>query len=405
MGKRRILFVDDEKNILHGLQRMLHAMRRKWEMAFVASGQDALDTMSKEPFDVIVADMTMPGMDGIALLREVMKRYPHVVRFVLSGETDQEEIFRSIGPTHQFLAKPCDSDELKSTVDRAFALRELLTNQGFAEFVSKMNQLPCVPELYREVMEELQSPNPSVKKVSQIIESDVGMSAKILQLVNSAFFGIRLKVHSPSHAVILLGLETVRGLVLMACVFSESGSPRFPGLFLADALAKHSIMVGSYAREIAKKESASEKEADEAFTAGLLHDVGKLVLARNFPEQYRETLALAQGKCISTRKAEKDSYGFTHAQVGAYLLGLWGLPDLIVEAVAFHHNPIQCLGRTFAPLTAVHVANALEREKSISVEENPVSRIDLYYLKTLGLKEKLSKWRDLCNDIDQQIND
>ncbi|MFQ5753214.1 MAG: response regulator, partial [bacterium] len=218
--KKRILFVDDEVNVLQGLQRMLRSMRNEWQMEFALCGQKALEIMSQTPFDMIVSDMRMPGMDGAELLNEVMQRYPDIVRIILSGQASKEEIIKSIGPTHQYLPKPCDAEKLKATIARAFAQHDLLKDRKLKELVSRMKSLPSLPSLYLELQKELQSLEVTMAKVGEIISKDVGMTAKILQLINSAYFGLPVHVSSAVHAAKLLGPEIIKSLVLSVQIFS-----------------------------------------------------------------------------------------------------------------------------------------------------------------------------------------
>jgi HD-like signal output (HDOD) protein len=393
--KRKILFVDDEPNVLGGLQRMLRSMRHEWEMSFVGGGREALEVLAREPFDVVVTDMRMPGMDGANLLAEVMSRYPKTVRIILSGHSDREVIMKSIGPAHQYLSKPCDADIVKATVVRACALRDLLANETLKRLASQMQSLPSLPSLYLELMTELQSPDSSITRVGEIISQDVGMTAKILQLVNPSFFGVRDHISSPAEAARLLGLDTIRALVLSVHVFSELDQIRVPG-FSPDALWSHSFGVGNVSQRISRTENQEHRVADESLMAGLLHDSGKLVLASNVPDQYAQALTLGRRKNVSELEAEQEIFGTTHAEVGGYLLGLWGLPDSIVGAVAFHHCPSKWLGQVFSPLTAVHVANVLEREHSDRGTGTELPPIDYNYLSKLGLAGRLPAWRDLC---------
>jgi len=393
--KLRILFVDDEPKVLQGLQRMLRPMQHEWEMAFSESGKEALEILEKEPFDVVVSDMRMPGMDGAQLLNEVKKRYPQTMRLVLSGHSDREMILKSVGATHQYLIKPSDPESLKAVLKRAFALRELLNDEVLKRLISRLKSLPSIPSLYMEVMQELQSPDSSMQKVGKIISQDMGMAAKILQLVNSAFFGLPRQISSPEQAVGLLGLDTIRALVLSIHVFSQFDEAKLPGFHLT-ALWDHCVAVGSCANRIAKSEKTEKKSIDDALTAGLLHDCGKLVLATNLPDLYQEVLYMVDKQETNLLEAEKETFGTTHAEVGAYLLGLWGLPDPIVEAVAFHHHPTMCIGQTFSSLTAVHLANALDHELRSTAEPATRSQIDLDYLNSLGVVDRLPAWRKAC---------
>jgi HD-like signal output (HDOD) protein len=376
-------------------------LRNEWETAYAGNGQEALDLLAQSPFDVIVSDMRMPGMDGAQLLNEVKQRYPHVVRIILSGHSDQQSLLRSVGVAHQYLSKPCDADTLKNTVARACGLRELLADKTLIELVAQMNSLPSLPSLYAEVMQELQSPDGSLQKVGQIISKDVGMSAKILQLVNSAFFGLRRHVSSPSEAAVFLGVDTVRALVLSVNIFSQFDRTKLKN-FSIDRLWTHSNVTGVLAKHIAKAEGAEPKTVDHAFTAGLLHDVGKLVLAANLPDQYSQTLALARAQKMPLSEVERETLGATHAEVGAYLLGLWGLPDPIVEAVAYHAHPRRCPDHKFSPLTAVHVANALEHEARVINADEVAPAWEREYLSELGLTHRLDAWRDIGRAVLQE---
>ncbi|HZT42825.1 MAG TPA: response regulator [Chthonomonadaceae bacterium] len=395
MSKKRILFVDDEVNVLQGLQRMLHVLRHEWEMQFVNGGHAALDLLRREYFHVIVTDMRMPGMNGVELLTEVMKRHPHMVRIMLSGHAAQEDLLRSVGPTHQFLSKPCDADTLKSTIARACALRDLMANPPLQKLVTRMDTLPILPSLYTEMLQTIQLPDASIRAVGDIIGKDVAMTAKILQLVNSAFFGLPRRVSNPAQAVILLGLDTIRALVLSFHVFSQwdqkaQTDPRF-----LESLWRHSLAVGRLAKKISIAQTKDRHQIDDAFTAGLLHDVGQLVLAANLGPAYRKVQAEAGQERITLAAAERSLLGVTHAEVGAYLMGLWGLPDSIIEALAFHHRPADSGRQEFGPLTAVHVANCLEMAAAPESLIGVAPPIDHAYLESLGLIAFLPEWEDL----------
>ncbi|MBW1731727.1 MAG: HDOD domain-containing protein [Deltaproteobacteria bacterium] len=398
--KKKILFVDDEPSVLSGLKRMLRGMRAEWDMSFVESGEKALELLGKDRFDVIVSDMRMPGMDGAELLTLVMKQYPEVVRIVLSGHSDREMILRSVRPAQQYLSKPCDAETLKSTVTRACALRDLLVEDSLKRVVSQMDSLPSLPKLYQEIMAEIQSEDPSIQKVGEIIAKDVGMTAKILQLVNSAFFGMPRHIKSPQQAVTLLGLETVKALVLSVQIFSQFDGTKIPKKFL-EGLWHHSMATGSYVRQIIKTEEVEKTLADDTYMAAVLHDVGKLILAASFPDRYRELIKKSRENRLPIRHFELEDFGTTHAEVGAYLMGLWGLPDAIVEALAFHHRLAQCPVQRFAPLIAVHVASALEHQANNEEQIDYSEELDTEHLNRLELADRLDPWKEACNEIFQ----
>ncbi|KMP10939.1 hypothetical protein UR09_04785 [Candidatus Nitromaritima sp. SCGC AAA799-A02] len=398
--KIRILFVDDEPVILDSLKRMLRSMSQEWEVGFANSGQEALKTMEKESYDVVVTDMRMPGMDGAQLLEEIKKRFPETARIILSGQTGQKAFIRAAKSAHQFLTKPCDTETLKENVERIFSLRKILADQELMNLVAQIESLPSPPELYHLLREELESANFTLERVGEIISKDASMTAKILQLANSAFFGFSEKISTPSHAVQVLGLDIVKALILALGIFSEF-EKRVMESFSIDRLWKHNLLVGEFARKIVQAENEEQKMENQAAIAGLLHDIGKLVIAANLPDQFRKILLLASDRKIPYWEAEREVLKATHAELGGYLLGLWGLLDPIVEAVVYHQFPSQCKKSGFSPLTAVHVANILEH-RAESDQHQSNAQIDEKHLKELGLLDRLSEWEKRCGEKSDQ---
>lgn len=388
---KRILFVDDEPMVLTGLKRSLRPMRSEWEMVFAAGGEEALIAISQQTFDIVVTDMRMPGMDGAQLLEEVQKRSPKTLRMVLSGQSDRETILRSVNPAHQFISKPCEGEELKSRLIRAFALKDLLQNPDLRELVSKLDHLPSLPHVYLQLNEELRRPEPSMQRIDELIGADMAMTAKVLKLVNSAFFCLPCEISRASHAVKLLGLDTLRTLVLTAHVFSQFQSPL---LTVEDVqqISDHALAVSNSARKIALLENADQGMQDESFTAGLLHDAGKLILASTLGERYGKVLEHSQTADMGLYAAERELLGCSHAQVAAYLFGLWGLPGAIIEAVAWHHEPSGSLSAKFSPLAAVHVASTYHDEKN-SPRLRDRTLIDSAFLAGIGCAEREKAWR------------
>ena len=387
---KKILFVDDETRILDGLQRMLRGMRNEWQMVFASSGLEALQILESDSFDVIVTDMRMPGMDGCQLLNEVKRTYPRVVRIILSGHSDKEKVLNSIGPVHQYLSKPCDAEVLKSTVARASAMRHLLENESLITLISTIESLPSLPSLYTEIIEEVNLPDSSIARVGEIISKDVGMSAKILQLVNSSFFGLPTHVSNPARAVALIGLETVKALVLTVKIFSQFSRSDLPGYSTIANLWDHSVATGFLAKDIATSLNLGQTEIDDSFLAGLVHDLGKLILLDKLPTACDEVAKLASSTGCLPVEAEQRVVGTTHAQIGAYLLGIWGFSDSIVDGVAFHHCPGECPNNGLSSLTAVHLANGLEhRNNHVNIDE--AASFDLEYLSRPEIRDRIGE--------------
>ena len=391
---KRILFVDDEPLILEALQRSLYPMHREWEMRFASSGAEALRVLAEWPADVVVSDMRMPQMNGAQLLNEVKQRHPRTARLILSGFSDLEMIMQCISGTHQFLSKPCTSEFLRNVVGRALEIEGWVNNDQVKALVSRLGKLPTMPSLYFDILKQLDSPEGDLDEVGAKIAQDPGMTAKMLQLVNSAFFGLRRQLTSPTEAVMQLGLETIKSLVLGIHVFSEHEVSGDSGISMKE-LWHHSLATGTSARRIAQWERQEKKIVEESFTAGLLHDVGRLVLAANLPGQYAQAVQHSQREMVPLMDAERVIFGTSHTEVGAYLLGLWGLPISLVEAAMFHHAPGHCGTRIFGPLGIIHVANVLEQPRLSGPEAALLPQLDQGYLTEIGIWDRVKIWRQI----------
>lgn len=391
-----ILFVDDEPNILAGLQRMLRPQRHEWNMAFVSSGLAALDLLAQRKMDVLVTDMKMPGMDGAQLLQQASERYPYLVRLILSGHAEKEMMMRTVNLAHQYLAKPCDAEMLKMVVRHTCALRDLAGNETVRQLVAQLKVVPSLPAVYQQLMAELQLPDPSQKKLGNIIEQDPGITAKLLQIVNSARFSIRKPVVSAKTAVALLGIDMISALALSVGLFAQLQGAGQPPLI--EQLWEQSLKVASLAQQLALAQAPADAAA--AFTGGLLHNLGGLLLAVNLPHEYAAAQALQEREQLTPATAETHLFGASGAAIGAYLLGLWGLPTSIVEAVGYQDTPQHQAAYSFTPLTAVHLARGLIKAADHPVLTASDEYFDQEYLQRLHLWEKLPAWYALCHQPD-----
>ncbi|MFZ5889677.1 MAG: HDOD domain-containing protein [Myxococcota bacterium] len=350
----RILFVDDEPRVLDGLRHSLRTRRKVWEMSFAPSGAAALEELAHAEYDVIVSDMRMPGMDGAELLSQVAVLQPQAARIVLSGHMDHSAASRAARVAHRFIAKPCEPGLIEATIARTLELRDMLKSPTIQRCISGMGTLPSPPEACLALNEALEQ-DASMDVVARIIQKDVAMASKVLQLVNSSFFGMSRKIASVTQAVSYLGLNTMRNLVLAHSMFQA-----FVGGDLAafEREQTRSLVCARIARALL----SDKKQAELASTAALLHDVGILALQARLPREHREAMARAKAEKLPLYSVERERFGTTHVEVGAYLLGLWALPLDVIDAVANHHaswDDIQILDVNTAVRVAVSHASWL----------------------------------------------
>ncbi len=391
-----ILFVDDEEMVLRMLRAAVASLEGQWQASYANSGAEALELLGKQPFDIVVSDMRMPGMTGAQLLNEVFRLYPATFRVILTGYVQEQRVMESVGTAHQFLSKPFELHRLKDLLYRTANLRSRLRNEPVRTIVSGTASVPSVPTIYFEILNALQAPDCPAEAIADIVTTDPGLTSKVLQLVNSAFFGVSSEVSNAKEAVLLLGTGTIRALALTCGLFSAFPVQRDGG-FSIDQLWSHSLLVARIAERICRFEQTNTAVIEQAFTAGVLHDMGKLMLAHALPSQYLPLLrqALAEPRRLS--ELEQASLGTTHPEAGACLLQLWGLPSSLTEAVLWHEQPQEAPADGLGPTLAVTVANVLAYESTASAN-NSSNIMSSGYLQKLGLTSRLELWRQHCVD-------
>lgn len=397
-----ILFVDDEENILSGIKRMLRSKRSLWTMEFVTSGAAALEFLKTRHVDVVVTDMRMPQMDGAELLAQVQALYPDTVRIVLSGYANREAVLRTIGPSHRYLAKPCREDVLVGTIESSLRLRASLASDQIKGSVSGLARLPTLPRVYERILQELASEIGSADTLAQVIEEDIATSAQLLKLTNSSYFGTARRVATVKQAVQFLGFENVRAVVLLAGVFEQFRvfQPRMEAA--VELLSQRSLALGIFARTI--YESLLAKDPGEAFSAGLLTHVGTLLLIANAPEKFTLAMAEVEKSGRPIEEVERSYFGASHAELGAYLLNLWGFNHEIVEAVAHHHLPSEAGDYRNDILIAVHVAQFLMRpDAQAGTAGKSREPLDIAYLEKFGLADRMPVWRERCAGLKEEL--
>lgn len=390
----QVVFVDDEPNVLSGLERQLRPQRAAWGMRFCAGAAAALAALEQMPADVVISDMRMPRTTGGELLAEIMRRWPATIRIILSGQADIDMVHQTIGPAHQFLCKPSSADSLRAVISRIWRLRGSIANAKVHALVGGMCTLPSLPALHQELVDRLAAAEPSLDGAASVVARDPGMAARVLQLLNSGFFGSARVLADPHEAATRLGLGTLRVLTHTIPGFTrlETGKQAW---FDPGGMWAHSARVSRLAGLIAEDAGLPAEEVGMARTAGLLHDTGHMLLVAHRPKEY-VILARKVGQEGDVH-GERLVLGCTHGEIGAYLLGLWGLPEPIVEAVTWHHEPMRPGHTRASALTCVHAADALDSLQAAG--PTGIDRLSREHVAAVGLAGRVEHWRSLVEPI------
>lgn len=396
-GTRRLLFVGCDDLWLGQIERDMACLQSKWQCSRAADCTQAVEKWAAGSFDTLILEGKTA--DGAKLLKTLEKELAQSICLVRCQTLDRATSALWKGTGAALVAEDTDATTLISTVKRGARIQGWMADTAIKQLVSQIRKLPAQPKLHTLVTDELKSENGSMDVVGKLISQEPIMSAKIMQVVNSAFFGLTREISDATESVMVLGAERIKALILLAGVFSQYSSAKCPG-FSPEPVWGHSIQVGAFARAIALAETKNPRSAEAAFTAGLLHDIGKLVLAGNLPEMYDTVQRLKASKKITSREAELEILGTSHAELGACLLATWGLPLPILEALAWHHEPARSDEQGFTLLAAVHAANVFAQESAGG--DAPRDHIDIVYLQQAGLGDCRNRWREYCGLEPQQ---
>jgi putative nucleotidyltransferase with HDIG domain len=352
----KILLVDDNPNVLHSFKRALHSSNNEWIILTAESASDALNLMATEKIDILISDLRMPIMDGVTLLGIVAQKYPATLRIAITGDADPALCQRATLVAHQFIAKPIDPQDLSRIINQAVGVSSLVMKPEVKRTILRIANLPSQPSLYNQLLSELNKTDVDLDYIASVISQDISMTAKILQLVNSAYFGLAREVTEVSQAVFYLGVETIRDLTFSIHLFSQFDKDLIERSGLG-GLWDHSLRVASCSRAIAAKTIMDKKFIAGAFTAGLLHDIGKLILGSTSPGFYSSLKGTKLDNPSQILVRERIEFGSTHADIGAYLLASWGLPQEIINAVLTHHSFESIKSIDFSTTLAVWFAN------------------------------------------------
>ncbi|MCA9610011.1 MAG: HDOD domain-containing protein [Myxococcales bacterium] len=389
----RVLFVDDDPHALERLEDVVRHARVGWESSFAWGAYDALERLEQCAFDVLVTDARVTGVEGASLLAEVGDRYPDMARLVLFSSGVTREALHALPMVHQLLEKPCDARTLAEAIEHAGSARDRMPSPAVQRLVGGMRQLPGRPAVFAALTEALGDPTTAFGDIAAVVERDVGVAAKLVQVANTAYFSRGGAIGDVRSAVTRLGVRLVRDLVLATEVFAWGGAPASMDV---DAVHRRGLRAAAMARAIARSDSV-----DDAFLAGLLHDVGTLVLAREVPDAWLEAQETAAAEKRPVSEVERERLGASHAEVGAYLLGLWGLPYPCIDAVAAHHGPLAPAEPTWPdPLEGMDATTAVHVATHLAVTPGSVAEgLDAEGLALRGLDGRIAPWCRLSSSL------
>ena len=356
-----------------------------YEVYTVSSGKDGLEFLKRTPVDIVISDLVMPEMNGQEFMAAVSREHPDSMRIVISAHEDQLTVAQCLMFGHRYFSKPFDLKTLAAVLKRICHLKHLVGTEKLKRVVSGLGALPTPPKLYHRLSQAISSAYSSLDEIAGIVQEDPGLTVKLLQIANSAYFGTAQKVITPAEAVQIIGLEVLRALVLCVHAFKFYQDRNFKSISAAE-LWDHSLRTASAAQKLARYENLPPASCEAAFVSGLLHDIGKLVLAANADTDYRVVMERSRTDGTPVDQVEWEVFGATHAQIGAYLLGLWGLPEAIVSNVELHHSLDLNTNSGFTPAAAIHIAQFLERSP------DRISQLDTRFLKQLGVENRISEW-------------
>ena len=366
------------------------ALGAAWEATSVTSEGDAVAKVEERAFDAFLVDFNLGSSDASDLLNKVLEKRPETVRFLLAYEADLALVAAKVEGTPHILPKPIEPESLKKRVEEAVCDS---TAKETPSQTNNNNEPPAVPPIYAEVIRAIETLGTSNQQLGELIAQDEYLTFETLRLTNSAYRGLPTDITDPVQAVNLLGLETIKALVMSLQFLAERRRLK-PGYLSFDQLWQHSVAVGQIARDLILFEKKDHLLASQALVAGMVHDLGKVVLATNFDDLYGRVHSLARKQPVSLWDIEKEMFGANHGEIGACLVGMWNLPGAIVEATALHHEPPLGEQQTLTVLAAVHIANVLAHQLQPNDEDAMAvaAVINTPFLNELGLLDRLPVW-------------
>ena len=376
-----------------------------WSVSRVDTAEEMLERIQQYHYDIIIIGISDNPELVLAGLIQVIRISPDAVRIAVTGNLSPAIAARVSEVTHSSLPENCTDVQISLAVEQALKVASLIRKPEIKDFIGRIERLPSLPDIYEALNTALLSGQSNARDIAQIVERDPVMSAKVLQLVNSAFFGLERQIYRLNEAVTILGVRLIRDLTLASHIFEAFPQSAEWTSFSFSQIHSRSMLVARLAQDICRSVKADRHVQGQAFLAGLLHDFGMIMLASHDPEKYRLVMSKASDLSQPLYVVEKMNIGVSHAEAGAYLLGLWNLPPKVIEAVLFHHFPGSCPSGDFQPLTAVHIADALLPSVNNGIGCSVSSQLSMKYIDRLGLKSHLNQWEVMASTYAGKLSD
>ncbi len=377
---------------------------KDWNIVRLDDPDTLISRLKIGRYDAIFLASSMQGYMERDILKRAMGIQKNCLRFQLGAPaTTAQSTQLTLELTHRIFADPNAIDYITETTEQLLKINRLVQRVQNKYLVDDQHPLPQAPQVFNELTLELNNESTDAHSIAKIIEKDPTLAAKVIQIVNSAYFGIERPISHISEAVSIIGTRMLRGLALSSHVVNLYPAHKNWRYFSFEKINQRSLLVARLARDICKDIGADKGYVEQAFLAGLLQDIGILIMASQDPAKYLEIMRYAVAEEKSLYAAEKEITGFYHGEIGAALMAAWNIPPLTVEAILFHPVPSLSGDRVFRPLTAVHVADALLPPVWAKNATQMNNKLSEKYLSSIGHLKDLHRWKLLANEYKQLL--
>lgn len=386
-----VLFVLKDRSQGNLYSENIPAIDSSWSVNIADNTKDAVDFVRGNDIDVIICDDEVADSKGLDVISSCSHERPGVLSFLRKSNSPTKEESIALSEKKVFvLPENLEEEGIYSHISRRVLLKSLSENLNLLSVIRKMKKMPTIPQLYHQITRELRKEDGSIEFVAGLISKEPSMATRILKAVNSPAYVLGYEITEVVHALLFLGKEATQAQILADSVFNSYPNQSVAGLNLQEVW-KHSINVSAIARRISMSIDSNKKSAEIACTAGVVHDLGKVLMATNLPDHYQQAVNYAKEERVPLVQAEEKVFGTNHAQVAASLMGLWSIPFRILNSVAYHHNPTGTMKKPPTSAMALYIADGFENAKSKNVLGQ---NIDENIIEDWGFTDQFEDWAE-----------